>query len=115
MISTYVQNAFSQKVSIDTELSNWLEKNNFQDTTWKNDTSPSMGLNHNFEDREIRVFIEFDNSEMRELPNCSKYFVVYYDNCDVVESLTLQTDDYKEVINRVKEILKSNKPFIRGE
>lgn len=72
--------------------------NDFEDSSWKNDTCPSLHkwINED-EDHYIQVFVDYANPEMREDESLSEFFVVV--NTDDREVFSLNS--ISEVISVV--------------
>ena len=107
-------NCFSEAASIDSELLEFITKQGFKESSYKNDTCPSYTLDHNFGERELRLFIDFDDKDMREIEGYGKYFLHY----SIEGALTnliepINTDDTSEIKKGILQILESV-TFVEG-
>ena len=81
-----------------------LKPYGFEDTSWKNDTCPSIGKQKNEEDY-IQIFVDYKDHNLSEFPECRsegrmKVFSVYSD----MDTIEIETDSIQEALKKVLEI-----------
>lgn len=104
--------AFKEQASIDTGLLAYLLARGFEESSYRNDICPSYCLDHNFGERELRVFVDFDNLEDREHNPSRKYTVCLNDNGCQMDSYV--SDNPEQVKSYIIDTLATSEPFIKG-
>lgn len=68
------------------------------ESSWRNDTCPSVSLEHG-DSLRVRIWFEMEARESREFPECGRY-VVTFENMEAgVDHITiLETEDWAEVL-----------------
>jgi len=114
MMTTVPQDCFSEEASIDTGLLTVLELLGFENSSWQNDVCPSYTLDHQSGERELRVWVEFDNVDERENPDSCKYGVCYYSAGSIIEFFTIESDKPAQIIEHVNLLVNHLPPFLKG-
>lgn len=67
------------------------------DTSWKNDTCPSVENTELIKDKDVKIWTEYAAINKRELPEEPQYYVAAYDKAGDFSAVLISTDNLNEV------------------